>query len=191
MISKVLKPLVAVLVVAAGTLGPAPKAAALAPAPNQIGVADTGQTLELAQQWVLTAQAWSQRALQVTLEIQTGMAAVPPEAFTVRLHREVGRLVDTSYELYSVWESLSGDLAMQVADNPQDTYLAYLDQLLRSQLLSMDILARLFRKMIDGEVVAVAEFELTQDVAKLWQGISSVLILQLQDRTGVPFLPAS
>ena len=140
--------------------------------------------------WLVSSQQWIDQAWQAATQVRATYRSfsLTSETFDSNLvpqatKQEISDLLDEIPPLLEQWQVLSRDLIRQVSLDPTDPDLGYLGQLLEAQLATMNALASMLSDVLRNEFVDRSDFELTGDIAKLWQAISSMLVRQLQENS--------
>lgn len=148
----------------------------------------TAGDLEAIETWLFESQEWITLAWKLASEVRAlYKAAMPTEdSFPSNLvPLETREAIDDLFAQTTViledWRGLSQDLAAQVALNQTDPYLLSLNQLLSSQVTTMNALSRMLRPVAFEERVNTMEFELSADIARLWQMVGAMLLRQLRE----------
>ena len=144
--------------------------------------------LEAFETWLFRTQAWITRAWQLATDVRAIYKTTVPAEETFPSSRAPLETKQAIHDLFAQttgimedWTALSEDLATQVAVNPTDPYLLSLNQLLSSQVSTMNALSRMLQPVVFEESLNTVEFELTADIAKLWQTIGAMLLRQLRE----------
>lgn len=179
---------VTALIALAATAFAADTGSVTASSPGQQQPSLGGGDLEAFEAWLFRTQEWITRAWQLATDVRAIYNATAPAEESFPSNRVPLETKQAIHDLFAQttgimedWTALSGDLATRVAVNPTDPYLLSLNQLLSSQISTMNALSRMLQPVVFEESLNTVEFELSGDIAKLWQTIGAMLLRQLRE----------